>query len=669
MRGLPILVLLVLVLPTIQPGPLSSPGTGASFGPLVEDLSSAQTASTARLLLTEICPGRPTDYVIITNEGEDISVQGLMISDGEGNITVLSDIMLSHGDSLALASDRAAFRTLHPEIVCLVKGEANLSWGGRFTLADAGDEVMLFSADGSVLDVVIYGSSPYQGLGWVGPGAGTVFKAHALVRSGPDTDGASDWSVEPPGRSDFPIGVFDAIVEPFSVPENAAERLLRELDLASRVVNCSVYEISDPSIVNALAQCSRRGLEVNVLIEGQPVGGLSNASLTAIATLQAANVKVRETCSMDSYKRYDFLHAKYLVLDARRVVVMSENWGTGLNNNRGWGACMDGAGIACYFDRVFEADFSGPLDVKVPVVSVPTLAPIEQGTTDLDDLVRYRCQVTTLLSPDYAGGALHELILNARGTVLVEQLSVDKNWVSGPGLVADLVSAAARGVKVRLLLDNSWGGVDNGIVVNALNKLAEKNGLDLEARLISDYHRLSVMHNKGLIVDDRTVISSINWGDSAVNENREAGVIITSPSVADHFADLFWQDWSIDPIPPQALLPWTYLQLHSGEPVFLDGRCSTDNGGVLSFEWDINGDGLPENTSASWGVGLPDGNNTILLTVRDRGNNTANATCWVEILPVVAKDNDPLILAALAVPVLVPVVIIMWKKIIRVKRH
>ena len=40
------------------------------------------------------------------------------------------------------------------------------------------------------------------------------------------------------------------------------------------------------------------------------------------------------------------------------------------------------------------------------------------------------------------------------------------------------------------------------------------------------------LHNKGAIVDGESVlISSINWGDSAMVRNREMGLIITSTEV------------------------------------------------------------------------------------------------------------------------------------------
>jgi hypothetical protein len=222
-------------------------------------------------------------------------------------------------------------------------------------------------------------------------------------------------------------------------------------------------------------------------------------------------------------------------------------------------------------------------------------------------------------------------------------------------------------VEVRLLMDSSWGGGDNGAVAKALNDMASANCLDLEAKMISDYHGLSVMHNKGLIVDDAVVISSINWGDSALNENREAGVIVLSSQMSSFFSSLFWSDWSIDPIPPEARLPWTYLQVGSGELAFLDGSLSSDNAGQLSYAWDIDGDGRADNTSSTWAVRLPEGNHTIVLTVRDRGNNTCSATCWVEVRPA-SSNSQYVTILLLAVPLL-PVGVLLLKRIIGRKRY
>jgi hypothetical protein len=52
------------------------------------------------------------------------------------------------------------------------------------------------------------------------------------------------------------------------------------------------------------------------------------------------------------------------------------------------------------------------------------------------------------------------------------------------------------------------------------------------------------MHNKGIIVDnEKVLVSSINWSNYSVSQNREAGVIITHTGVTDFFASVFQWDW------------------------------------------------------------------------------------------------------------------------------
>lgn len=661
MRGLYILVLLVLVLPTAQPGPSSS------F--LGSDMASEPISrNDGGLLLTEVCPGRPVEYVILTNHGNDRPLEAVTVDDGEGNITILADLILRRGASLALVADGDIFSSLRPGVPYLEKGDPSLKWNSRFTLADGGDEVIVRSAGLAMHDAVAYGASLYNGEGWQGAAVGNVPKAHALIRCGGDTNTSADWVVEPPGRSDHPQEDFEAVVEPFSAPETAAGRIAREVSMASRTVNCSVYEVYDPFIVDQLARCACRGVDVNLLIEGQPVGGISERSLDAIATLVAAGVDVRELRSVDSYKRYDYMHAKYMVVDGRRVTVMSENWGAGLYANRGWGVTMDGAAVGAYFDRVFGGDFNGPIDAEAPrrageILSSPPAvdAPDEQ--------VRYRCEVSPVLSPDYSSSSLSELIASSMETVLVEQLSVDPKWLEGASLVTSLIEAAERGVKVRLLMDSSWDREENQAVADELNALAQAKGYDLEARVISSYHGLSVMHNKGLVIDDTTLISSINWGDSALNENREVGVAVRSEQIADYFSDLFWSDWSVDPIPPTAHLPWTYLQVPEGQPVLLDAGNSSDNAPSLKIDWDVDGDGTVDCNASSWAVKLPPGNHTIVLTIRDRGNNTATAYCWVNVLPVGSPPLPMTTAALLASLPIVALLVIYWKRINLRKNH
>jgi len=656
------LVLLAVILPIAQPG-LSSPLGSAD---ITMDQAGIVSEPLDGLVLAEVCPGRPVEYVVITNHGPPVSLLNVTIDDGEGKVTIIKDIVLDTSSSLGITINRTTFSYVRPNLECLQKGDDGVTWSGRYTLADDGDEVALLRSD-MLLDKVIYGNGQPIGEGWTGPSIGSVPKAHALVRGGGDTNSSSDWMVVPPGRSSYPAMTCQAVVEPFSVPENAVDRLLREMSQASRTVNCSLYEISDPTMVSALSACSLRGIEVNVLIEGQPVGGLSEASLNASATLLANGVRVHELRSFESYKRYDYLHAKYMIVDSRRVVIMSENWGNGLHANRGWGVTLESRDVGRYFEDVFRNDLTAPIDIAPARAegAVLPLPPVPEA--ELDDLVRYRCEVMALVAPDNAAERLRYMIDNAREEILVEQLSVDDKWLEGATLLTSLIDAASRGVQVRLLMGSSWGGGDNPAVADALNIMAKARGLDLEARSISSYHNLSVMHNKGMIIDDQVVVSSINWGDTSLYQNREVGAVVTSASVASYFSSLFWQDWSTDPEYPAVDLPWTFMRVRAGEPVLLDATRCSDNAPGLTVEWDIDGDGSPESSEALFAVRLEEGNHTVVLTITDLGNNTVRAWCWVEVTPP-DDGGRGASWTMMALP-LFAVTVIAWKTIIGRKGH
>jgi phosphatidylserine/phosphatidylglycerophosphate/cardiolipin synthase-like enzyme len=49
-----------------------------------------------------------------------------------------------------------------------------------------------------------------------------------------------------------------------------------------------------------------------------------------------------------------------------------------------------------------------------------------------------------------------------------------------------------------------------------------------------------------MIVDNKSVlISSINWNENSVTQNRELGIIIESPEVAKYYAEVFFYDWNL----------------------------------------------------------------------------------------------------------------------------
>jgi len=189
-------------------------------------------------------------------------------------------------------------------------------------------------------------------------------RGHAALRMGGDTDTAADWNIEPPGRSKMSEVSYRVSVEPFTAPEEARDRVLREISLASFSLKVAIYEMIDPGVVAALCQRAGEGVLVEVLVEGQPVAGISDGCSAALSFLSSGGCDVRILSSNEGYKRYDYLHCKYLVSDERRTLVMTENWAGGLVQNRGWGAVCDGRELARYMAAMFDDDFDGSLDVK-----------------------------------------------------------------------------------------------------------------------------------------------------------------------------------------------------------------------------------------------------------------------------------------------------------------
>jgi len=137
MRGRYLLVLLVLLLPTTQCG-LSPLSDGPEVQTHYSDIGGGEA-----VLMVEVSPVSPSEYVILHNNGSDADLTGWYLSDGEGKIVIVN-ATLRQGEMLALASDSEAFLLIHPEVRCIAMSSEQVYGSGRFTLADAGDMVSLY---------------------------------------------------------------------------------------------------------------------------------------------------------------------------------------------------------------------------------------------------------------------------------------------------------------------------------------------------------------------------------------------------------------------------------------------------------------------------------------------------------------------------------------------
>ncbi|MEM3059687.1 MAG: phospholipase D-like domain-containing protein, partial [Methanomassiliicoccales archaeon] len=310
-------------------------------------------------LLIEIAPSFLCEYVVIKIFCDNLSIQNWSITDNEGKLIFITNTVLKEGEEIIVTQNKTLIESVYPSKKIMEIGKEVLKASGRFQLADTGDEVLLLDAYGNIIDAIIYGDSHYQDQGWAGEPVNTCGKREVLVRNNglQDTNTSRDWKCSSPGRSSFIPFQCDANIEPFTSPEHARIRIIRELQFSVESVKIALYMMDDPLIISELRNCLERGVNVSILLEGQPVGGLSSEARNYISYLSKAGAEIHLLFSVDGYKRYRFLHCKYAVLDSRRVLIMSDNWVTeGLDKNRGWGVVIENRSIAAYFSTVFEED-------------------------------------------------------------------------------------------------------------------------------------------------------------------------------------------------------------------------------------------------------------------------------------------------------------------------
>jgi phosphatidylserine/phosphatidylglycerophosphate/cardiolipin synthase-like enzyme len=450
-----------------------------------------------------------------------------------------------------------------------------------------GDYIWLEDGKGTVIDVVAFGKA-YQGPGWTGPPGPAPRTGWAFVRDYRlvgttrtflDTNGSADWPVSRERRAEETWG--PPLVEKASM-ELVAMRFPDDGDILAGVIKnttsellLNTYEFTSRSMGTVLEDLAKKGVKVKVLIEGHPVGGIQADEVQVLDRLSSVGCEVRLMGSNSSDYRPDPIgldHAKYMVMDGTRTVVMSENLvasalgtSSGTARNRGWGLAVMDTGLAGHLKDVFMKDWpfgrelkdalpnphgnvTDPGTERVLVPRAPAKATTFGGTMGL----------RSLETPDSTEDGLLAIINATQRRLYLELLSCDLDWHLQSGvtekerspLLRAVIDAARRGVDVKVLIDSNFLDTsDNDEVVSYLNEVANAEGLSLQARL-AQIPYISLVHNKGMVADDTVLVSSINWVDSAVRDNREVGVAVELPALSELYTSYFMKDWEPQATPP-----------------------------------------------------------------------------------------------------------------------
>ncbi|MFW6436937.1 MAG: phospholipase D-like domain-containing protein [Halococcoides sp.] len=476
----------------------SAGGTGAT-----------ENASIVAIYPDPIAHGDAGEFVVLDLPGEG------NYSLGDGEQTIALPANATGRVAVTAAPDR-----VRPLVEVPVVGVSTFP-----ALANGGDEVIL-RADGRTVDRVVY-DDPEEG---------------AIGR--PRDDGITWRHVDATDRD--PVRGGGGPAEAFLLPD-AGGRVCEELSTADRRIELAGYTLTSRCVTDELVAAADRGVDVTVLVEGRPAGGFQPAMADRLDRLSTSPATVRVVSGPGAPVRYH--HAKYAVVDDR-AVVLTENFkpaGTGGHASRGWGAIVTSEAVVANLSRTIEADAGAHgvsnwsharEEITVTEGSAPaaTTYPERMSPRTVDTE-----RTTLLLAPDNAESELAARIRAADRRVLIEQAGI--GGVDVP-LVRAAIDAAENGTRVRILLSSAWYDREqNRAVVSSLRSIADRRDLPIEAKLARPHGRFEKIHAKGVVVDDRAYVGSLNWNNNSIRNNREVVVGLQGERPAAYFARAFQADW------------------------------------------------------------------------------------------------------------------------------
>ncbi|MCG3219426.1 MAG: hypothetical protein KAR35_10490, partial [Candidatus Heimdallarchaeota archaeon] len=211
--------------------------------------------------------------------------------------------------------------------------------------------------------------------------------------------------------------------------------------------------------------------------------------------------------------------------------------------------------------------------------------------------------ITTIITPDNALDNNAAWLASATTSIDIQNQYITQfdngDWASDSSpIIQEIVAAHNRGVNIRIIVNDDG---DDGVTSYFIPL-----GIDIRWMGDSDSESyLSTTHNKYVCIDGETVIvSSINWGENAFLNNREAGLVIQNTQVANYFTSIFDVDWAAAEIP--SLQP---VRIYT-EPI------STSQEVVPISKWESHTDYETQNFTGTYDVTLfanPDNANDVIF--------------------------------------------------------
>jgi hypothetical protein len=569
---------------------------------------------------------------------QTITLTSWLVSDNYGTFAFSPTLALDPGRSMWCARQAPSFALAFGFLPDFEYRAPHIV-GGSLALG-AEDRLVVRDTAGVVVDAVVWGRDVTLA-GWDGPAVrpyanGTFATAGQILfrkrdeftaRPLADTDTAADWANDiTPGsvlygpvhegdlygkRVMYPGWDWAAYTRTFGItataqltvavaPDHAYTVVAGLLRRAQQRILIEGYTFESVWLTGILSERLAAGVQVTMLLEGAPSGGLADQELWNCKQIVDAGGRVyflHNDSSARIYDRYTNQHAKFVIVDGRWVAIGSENFGNhampvddksnGTAGDRGFVLITDQRDVVEYVTSLFaidcdplnHADIVAYGEVGRYVVPPTYTAVYSTGGGGYDYMAPFSVTMPAFEATSFEvihapetslryGDGLIGLLLQAGpgDEVYVEQMYERLHWGPpasdvhtdpNPRLEA-YIQAARNGARVRILLDKGFDNErQNYETAFYLLDVAHAEGLDLDVRLGNPTRR--GIHSKVVLANlDGTKHvhgGSINGSEAASKVNRELAVQVRSDGAYDYIKGVFEYDWAHSSGPYEMHLP------------------------------------------------------------------------------------------------------------------
>jgi phosphatidylserine/phosphatidylglycerophosphate/cardiolipin synthase-like enzyme len=288
------------------------------------------------------------------------------------------------------------------------------------------------------------------------------------------------------------------------LPDDSPKPLFDAIASAKETIRVKMFELSDPSAVEALIAAQQRGVTVRVMVD--PTRARRHRERTAARRrLRRAGVHV-----LASSPEFSATHEKSLIVDEETAFVQSCNWEPEyFTHTRDYAVRTTNCDEVAEIIKCFEADWRRR-----------HFQPAEPSSL--------------IWCPWEGRERFAHFIDRARQSLVVEN-----DRFEDPIIIEHVVRARVRGVKVHVL-------------TRPVHSLSEQN-LAAGVSALQTMHDVGVkihklehlkLHGKVMLADhSKAIIGSINISVGSFDKRRELAIEVTDDAIVDRLRTVYDRDW------------------------------------------------------------------------------------------------------------------------------